>query len=73
MGRLREPLNPLEHHAPVEAKMEFDGPVASMEAIWVVARHLLAQITEELTRRGCGARRIDVELSREYGMGESAL
>ncbi len=66
MGRIHEPLTPLEHHAPVEAKMEFDGPVASLEAIESVAPNLLREIVDQLTRRGCGARRLDVELSRAY-------
>ena len=35
MGRMAEPLVQLEHHAPVEAKMEFDGPVSSLEVIWI--------------------------------------
>ena len=52
MGRIAEPLAPLEHHAPVEAKMEFDGPVSSLEAIWIVSKHLLRAVTEQLTRRG---------------------
>jgi protein ImuB len=65
-GRIAEPLVPLEHHAPVEAKMEFDGPVSSLEAIHAVTRHLLEEVIAQLTRRGCGARRLDLELSRAY-------
>ncbi|HET6250364.1 MAG TPA: DNA polymerase Y family protein [Tepidisphaeraceae bacterium] len=66
LGNIAEPLVPLEHHAPVEAKMEFDGPVSSLEAIHAVARHLLQQVIEQLTHRGQGARRLDLELSRAY-------
>jgi len=41
MGRIAEPLVALEHHVPVQASMEFDGPVSSLEAIWIVVQHLL--------------------------------
>ena len=67
LGRIAEPLVPLEHHAPVEAKMDFDGMVSSIEALWAVGRHLLGQIAGQLSRRGCAARRLDIDLLRPSG------
>jgi nucleotidyltransferase/DNA polymerase involved in DNA repair len=67
MGNIAEPLVPLEHHAPVEARMDFDGPVSSLEAIHAVSRHLLQEVIIQLVRRGCGARQLDIELTRAYG------
>jgi protein ImuB len=66
MGRLPEPIVPLEHHDPVQTKMEFDGPVSSLEAVWHVFRHLIAQVIAQLARRGCGARRLDLRLLRDH-------
>lgn len=48
------------------ASIEFDGVVDSLEAIWMVFKDLLARIIADLTRRGAGARRIDVEFQRPY-------
>ncbi|HWE01029.1 MAG TPA: DNA polymerase Y family protein [Tepidisphaeraceae bacterium] len=66
LGNIPEPLVPLEHPAPVESKMDFDGPVSSLEAIHQVSRRLLEDITRQLTSRGNGARQLDIELTRAY-------
>jgi protein ImuB len=66
LGRISEPLIALEYQAPVQAEIEFDGVVDSLEAIWMVFKDLLAQLIEDLTKRGAGARRIDVEFRRPY-------
>ena len=66
LGAIPEPLVPLEHPAPVESKMDFDGPVSSLEAIHQVSRQLLEDITRQLTSRGNGARQLDIELTRAY-------
>ena len=64
LGNLAEPLVPLEHRPPIRASMEFDGVVSSLEAIWLVFQELIARIIDDLTRRGCGARQLDVQLLR---------
>jgi protein ImuB len=64
LGRVPEPLVPLPWHAPVEAKMEFDGPIASWEAVWLVFQRLIERVVRELLRRGCGARKVEVEFFR---------
>lgn len=64
MGRLFEPLVPLAPHTPIEAGIEFDGPVESIEAIWHVLRSLIGQLMTQLIRRGCGARQMRVAFHR---------
>jgi protein ImuB len=66
LGVIDEPLVPLEWHAPIDARIDFDGAVDSLEAIWLTFRRLIDQIVTQLTRRGCGARRIEVEFFRPY-------
>jgi nucleotidyltransferase/DNA polymerase involved in DNA repair len=62
LGRIPEPLVPLEHLTPIAARMNFDGGVSSLEAIWAAFQQLIGEVIAQLTHRGCGARRLDVEL-----------
>jgi protein ImuB len=64
LGRMEEPLIPLAHHVPLEARMDFEGPIESWETIWRVFQELIGRVIEQLARRGCGARRADVEFFR---------
>jgi protein ImuB len=64
LGRVIEPLVPLPWHAPIEARMEFEGPIDSWETIWVVFKRLIERVIVDLVRRGCGARRVEVEFHR---------
>jgi protein ImuB len=66
LGQFAEPLVPLRHFTPVEASMEFDGVVESLEAIWIVFKELLRPIVADLLKRGCGARQLEVEFRRAY-------
>ena len=66
LGKISEPLVPLQHQAPIAARMDFDGVVSSLEAIWAVFENLANQIIFQLARRGCGARQIEVHLLRAY-------
>jgi protein ImuB len=66
LGQFVEPLVPLRHFTPVEAAMEFDGVVESLEAIWIVFKELLRPIVADLLKRGCGARQLEVEFRRAY-------
>ncbi len=67
LGRLAEPLKTLAYQAPVEARMEFDGPVDSLEAIWQVFKDLIGRVMADLKQRGCGARKLELRLERAYG------
>ncbi len=62
LGQIPEPLTPLQHQTTIAAQMDFDGVVSSLEAIWAVFQHLVGQLITQLTRRGRGARRLEVQL-----------
>ncbi|HEX2972384.1 MAG TPA: DNA polymerase Y family protein [Tepidisphaeraceae bacterium] len=64
LGRIAEPLLPLTCQSPIEARMDFEGVVDSLEAIWMVFKNLLSQVIKELARRGCGARQMELEFLR---------
>jgi protein ImuB len=66
MGWVAEPLVPLEYRPPIEARMDFEGSVGSLEAIWSAFQDLIERVIRQLIRRGAGARRVDVELLRNY-------
>jgi protein ImuB len=66
LGRIEEPLVPLVYQAPIEARMDFDGVVDSIETIYLVFKKLVGEIVTELARRGCGARTIEIEFFRAY-------
>jgi protein ImuB len=68
LGHVSEPLVPLEHFSPIEARMDFDGAVDSLEAIWIVFKTLITRIVPELLRRGQGARELTVEFFRPYAI-----
>jgi protein ImuB len=66
LGEIPEPLVPLEPPISIKARMDFDGLVESLEAIWIVFRKLIEQIIRQLLRHGRGAREIEVEFYRAY-------
>lgn len=66
LARVNEPLVAMGHEAPISARLDFDGAVDSLEAIWRVFQWLIGKIVQELHRRGCGARRVEVEFFRPY-------
>jgi protein ImuB len=57
-GDAAEVLNWLPHRAPIHAQIEFDGAVESLEAIHLALRELLGPITQQLARRGLGAKEL---------------
>jgi protein ImuB len=66
LGNLPEPLTPLPYHAPIEAAVDFDGIVDSLEALWLAFKDLIAQVTLHLVRRGLGVRQLMVTFLRPY-------
>jgi protein ImuB len=66
LGNIAEPLTPLPFHAPIEAAIDFDGIVDSLEALWLAFKDLIAQVTVHLVRRGLGARQLVVTFVRPY-------
>jgi len=63
-GWIAEPLAPLEYRTPVEARLDWDGTVESLEAVWSAFQNLIGQVIDQLVRRGQGARRVEFELLR---------
>ena len=66
LGRVPEPIVPLEPPVSIRARMDFDGLVESLEAIWIVFKKLTEQIIRQLLRHGRGAREVEVEFYRAY-------
>jgi protein ImuB len=66
LGRIDEPLVPLPYFSPIEARMDFDGLVDSIEAIYLVFKRLIGEVVAELAQRGCGARKIEISFLRAY-------
>jgi protein ImuB len=66
LGRIPEPLVPLEPVEEITAKMEFDGTIDSLEAIWAVFNDLLPRVLAQLERRGHGLRQLDVDFLQHY-------
>ncbi|HEX8912068.1 MAG TPA: hypothetical protein VF796_06885, partial [Humisphaera sp.] len=66
LGHAPEVLRPLAHRSPVRTRMDLDGPVSALEAIWEVLRRLVADVTGQLATIGAGARRLEAEFRPAY-------
>ena len=64
LGWIAEPLTPLEYRTTVEARLDWDGAIESLEAVWSAFQNLIGQVIDQLVRRGQGARRVEIELLR---------
>lgn len=64
LGAMPEGIDPVRPIDPPSAERIFDGPTTQLEAVQVTARELLEELVQQLHRRECGARRIDVVLDR---------
>ena len=67
MGNVPELIIPLAEDPPIEAGIEFDGAIDSLETIWLVFKDLIARIVGQLAQRGRGARQIQFDLFRSDG------
>jgi protein ImuB len=65
-GAIHEPLNWLPHRTPIQAEMEFDGIVESLQTIHLALRQVLDRVVESLTGRGLGAKQLRMILRRPY-------
>ena len=65
-GAIHEPLNWLPQRAPIQAEIEFDGIVESLETLHLALRQVLDRIVQSLTERGLGARQLRLTLRRPY-------
>ena len=66
LGRIAEPLTPLPHRSPIQARMEFEAAIDSPEILGLALKELLGTILTQLTRYGCGARCLEVEFRCAY-------
>ena len=73
LGDRAEPLTALAYEVPVEAKMTFDGPIDSLETLWLVLGELSRGVSEDLQRRGHGARRLDLVCTPEKFGGQQPV
>ncbi len=66
LGRIEEPLVPLNCECPIESGIDFEGPIDGLETIWSAFAEMLKAIIQQLTARGCGARKMEIEFLRPY-------
>lgn len=64
LGRLPEPIVPVEPFRPLVKRVEFEHVVTSLEPILLTVDRLIQPIVAELHRRGRGARRLTLVLLR---------
>jgi protein ImuB len=68
-GDKPEPLEYLAHETPIAARMKFESPVGALEAVWAILERLLDLVLADLTRRGRGARRLELTFEPDGGSG----
>jgi protein ImuB len=73
LGDKPEPLEYLEYQTPIAARMKFDAPVGSLEAVWMILEKLLNLVLADLMRQGRGARRLELTFEPDRGSGSGSL
>ncbi|MHC4220293.1 MAG: Y-family DNA polymerase, partial [Planctomycetota bacterium] len=63
-GKAPETINPVRPVSPPVAERVLDGPTTQLEAVVQTVRDLLAELSNVLAHRECGARRLDLDLDR---------
>jgi protein ImuB len=66
IGKVHEQLVPIAYHDKIEAQIEFEGEIGSLEAVLEAFRHALSQIIVQLIEQGSGARLLHIEFKRMY-------
>jgi protein ImuB len=69
LGRVEEPLVALAYRAPIEARLDFEGTVESLEVLWEAFKILIEQVLGQLRQRGYSARRLEAQFVR----GDSSI
>jgi protein ImuB len=64
LGHAIELIEPMQPTDPVTSELLFDGPTTRLDAIEHAVRMVLENLAGQLTRRGVGALRVDLELGR---------
>jgi len=68
LGRVPEPLSPLEWSEPLFARLAFAEPIGRSEDVAAAIHRLLADLEPMMERRGVGARRLTLRLFRVDGV-----
>jgi protein ImuB len=66
LGAAPEPLTYLVHRSPIQATLEFEGAIESLDAIHFAVQELIAQVTSQLAARGLGARELRLAFRQPY-------
>jgi protein ImuB len=66
LGEIPEPLNPLPHHGPIAAFIRFPAPIENLEILQQAIRLLVGGLIDQLARRGCGARSLQIEFRQAH-------
>jgi len=66
LGRIDEPLVGVKDQTPIEAGIDFEGPIDALETIWIAFGEMVRSVIGQLLERGCGARRMEIEFLRGY-------
>ena len=63
LGLIAEPLVPVRFRRRIEAALEFESPVESLEMLWEALNRLIAEVTDALKTQGRGAKRLVLEFT----------
>jgi protein ImuB len=66
LGTVHEPVQFLIPRIPIDAALEFDGAIDSLEAIRLAVQELVCQVSGQLTKRGLGARELRLIFRPSY-------
>jgi protein ImuB len=72
-GDRPELLTSLSCPPPIEARTEFDFPIASTETMEAIFESLLDRVVEKMARHGLGAIRLDLACVPDHSSGHSAV
>lgn len=67
LGEMPESFAPVEQSDEIRASIEFEYSIDSLEIVWEIVRELLDRVILDLTRRGCGARRLVLRFHHYHG------
>jgi protein ImuB len=63
LGVIAEPLVPVRFQGPIEAMLEFESPVESLDMLWEALRRLTCDVISQLRERGRGAKKLRLEFT----------
>jgi protein ImuB len=67
LGAVHEPLKFLVPRVPIEASLEFESTIDSLETLQIVMQELVRQVVHQLATRGLGAKELRLVFRQPYG------